>query len=288
VASNDEDRIVNQLRAEGSPHRIALFRAGVPQPVLVQNAEPDRRPFIHPIVAPDGNGILTEDAPSHHPWQHGLYVGLNDVNGVGFWLEGLREKDRATDGSFHPQPLSAPRVEGNSADWEVVDEWRAPQGAPLLLETQRWQFLDASGHYVLNVAWSLQALADVIFGQYAYGGLFLRMPFRAERGGTALNSEGDSAPAAEGKRARWVAVTMPLDGRSDPAGMAILDHPQNPDHPVHWRVDSQLGMCPSRSIAGPWRLGNGEISTSRYRLLAFAGPIDAGWIESQWRDFAAA
>ena len=75
------------LTADHQSDRIAIRRGG--RELLVQNARADHRPFIHPIVAPDGDGILTENAPPHHPWQHGLYVGLNDVDGVGFWTEGL-------------------------------------------------------------------------------------------------------------------------------------------------------------------------------------------------------
>lgn len=68
-------------------HQLAIARSPLTTPLLVQQARPHHRPYIHPILAPDGCGVLTEDAPPHHPWQHGLYVGLNDVNGVGFWMD---------------------------------------------------------------------------------------------------------------------------------------------------------------------------------------------------------
>lgn len=68
-------------------HQLAIARSPLTTPLLVQQARPHHRPYIHPILALDGCGVLTEDAPPHHPWQHGLYVGLNDVNGVGFWMD---------------------------------------------------------------------------------------------------------------------------------------------------------------------------------------------------------
>src|SRR5262245_11744128 len=101
------------LRADHSASGISLFRGAGSEPLLVQHADPDRRPYLHPIRPPDGIGVLTEDAPPHHPWQHGLYVGLNDVNGVGFWKEG------AGDGTFHPRPLASPVVAVNEAHWTV-------------------------------------------------------------------------------------------------------------------------------------------------------------------------
>jgi hypothetical protein len=307
TAANPDGTPPVALRAEATPGRIAVLRAGQPEPILVQNAAPDTRPFIHPIVAPDGRGVLTEDAPPHHPWQHGLYVGLNDVNGVGFWTEQLRRvppgRSRDYDGTFRPAPLPAPRVAGNAVSWTVDAEWRDPRGAPLLAETQAWRLVDRGATYLLDLDWTLRAAVDLTFGQYAYGGLFIRMPYRKETGGCLLTSEGHTTTgAAEGQRARWIAISMPLPGpdRSvdsppDPpssppgvhqAGVAMMDHPANPEHPVPWRVDNQLGICPSRCIAGPWRLPRGAATTSRYRLLVFTGAIDAARIEDDWRTFA--
>ena len=43
--------------------------------LLEQHAAADHRAYIHPLMAPDGKGVYTENEPKHHPWQHGLYVG---------------------------------------------------------------------------------------------------------------------------------------------------------------------------------------------------------------------
>ena len=75
----------------------------------MQEAPEFGRPYIHPLRAPKAGGILTENAPGHHPWQHGLYVGLNDVNGIGFWTEGLGA-DRDKDGSFACRELKDPNT----------------------------------------------------------------------------------------------------------------------------------------------------------------------------------
>ena len=87
-----------------SDNRLLIRRAGAPAPLLIQNARADSRPFIHPLAAPDGNGVLTEDSPAHHKWQHGLYVGLNQVNGHDFWKR---------DEVFHPKPMAPPKVSGH-------------------------------------------------------------------------------------------------------------------------------------------------------------------------------
>jgi hypothetical protein len=279
------------LTAEATRGQIRLYRAGESDPLVVQHAAPGLRPHLHPLHAPDSRGgTLTEDAPHHHPWQHGLYVGLNDVNGIGFWKEG------GTNGTFHPDPLAPPILRDGTAAWRVRTEWRAPGGATILNEIQSWTLTDdlEGGAYTLDLSWSLTPAAnggDVRFGEYPYGGLFLRMPYRPEAAGSiACDSEGRENGAAEQQRARWVVVCLPLPDRephNGPCGIAILDHPNNPEHPTPWRVDEQLGVAPSRCIAGPWTLSPGETTTSRYRLFVFAGPLDHPRIEAEWQRFGA-
>lgn len=279
---------MKSLSVEFTPSRLAVYRSGLSQPLLVQNAQPDARAFIHPLLAPDGEGTLTENEPPHHAWQHGLYVGLNDVNGIGFWTEG-KLPGHGPDGTFHPQPMREPMVAGNAVTWSVMSEWRDPAGLALLTETQAWRYQDRGMVGVLDLAWTLRAQVDLTFGRHSYGGLFLRMPWRAETGGDVLTSEGATAiDQAEGQPARWVALSMPLPDRlAGPAGVAILDHPSNPVHPSPWRVDNNLGIAPSRCIAGAWTLAKGASTTSRYRVLLYPGKIDAGLVDASWSEFAA-
>jgi len=278
------------LCAERTDERIRIFRQGLETPILTQHAAPNKRPFIHPILAPDGVGALTENEPRHHIWQHGLYVGLNAVNGVGFWTEG-RSENKDDDGSFHPGPLVSPQLKGDCVGWFVSTEWRSPRGEPMLNETQSWEFCDRQKEFALDLSWSVRALTDLVFGQYAYGGLFLRMPYRTALGGRAVNSEGATNQDAEAKRARWVALEMPIPGREEceqpVCSIAMLDHPSNMDHPVPWRVDRTLGVAPSRCIAGEWKLAAGKSSNCRYRLLIRCGGLDPKRIEDEWKRYAA-
>ena len=267
-----------------TPHQLTIARSAHNPPILVQHARPDQRPYIHPILAPDERGVLTEDAPPHHPWQHGLYIGLNDVNGIGFWTEGLRGS--ASDGSFHPRPLTPPLVDGNKIDWTVISDWRAPDGAALLSERQMWAFLDHGDSYTFWLTWGLRAQVDITFGRYAYGGLFLRMPFRSSTGGEAVNSEGQINSAAEQQPARWIAASMPLLNRDEEwAGIAILDHPMNLQHPTPWRVDHQLGIGPSPSSNNSWQLGKDETIYFSYALYVFCGQTNPARVEKQWQNY---
>ena len=274
--------IETHLQVESSrDNQLVEIRRGNGTPLLTHRIQANQRPSIHPIHAPDGNGILTEDAPSHHPWQHGLYTGFNLVNGIGFW------KELEDDGTFHPVLLGSPQVDGSTARWALRTIWRAPDGTDLIDERQEWTLVDEGTSFDLEIAWSLAALTDVEIGQYMAGGLFLRMPYTAEKGGLAVNSEGQVNGDAEKERARWVAVSMPIDGREDWCGVAIMDHPGNPAHPVTWRVDNELGISPSRCIAESWTIPEGRTEEYRFRLHTFHGPIDAEAIDVRWHRFAA-
>ncbi len=268
-------------------HDCISIQRGNGQPLVIQNAAEDQRPYIHPLFAPDGLGVLTENAPPHHKWQHGLYVGLNDVNGVGFWTEGLTGSK--TDGTFHPQPLKSPTLRANRAAWNVETFWRSPKHDDMIVETQSWELTDNVADYWLDLTWTLAAKVDLTFGKHSYGGLFLRMPYHPERGGTALNSAGQLNGAAEAQRAKWVAVHMPIEGRSAAgreAGIAIFDHPANAEHPVPWRVDGQLGIAPSRCIAGAWTIRAGEKAVYKHRAYVFCGTASAPVLDANWLDFS--
>jgi hypothetical protein len=156
----------------------------------------------------------------------------------------------------------------------------------LIIEHQDWSLVDEGSSFDLDVLWTLQAVVDVEIGQYMAGGLFLRMPYTPEKGGIAVNSDGRANEDAEKQHARWVAVSMPIEGRQDWAGFAMMDHPGNPAHPVTWRVDNELGISPSRCIAESWTIAAGRSEQYRFRLHAFCGPIDAATIDQRWRRFA--
>ena len=229
--------------------------------LLEQHAAADHRAYIHPLMAPDGKGVYTENEPKHHPWQHGLYVGLHAVNGINFW-----EKEQ---NKFHPEPVAKPVVEGNTAKWKVKTRWTDQDGSPVLTETQDWTLTDYGTNYVLDLTWTLSAdFGDVTFGKWAYGGLFLRMPYKKANAKRqfAVNSRGQRNRAAEQQPAEWVEVSMPIEGREQNGTIRFEDMPGNVGYPNPWRVDGQLGIAPSHCIRGPWSIPSGKSCVNRYRL----------------------
>lgn len=257
------------------------------KPILQQNARPGLRPYIHPLRIPEQNSgnllCLTEDSPWHHPWQHGIQTGFHGVNGCDFWLDPGQHPD-LTIGTIES---STPRITStNPPGWIVEAIWRHADGHLLLAERQNWLLHKAGELHLLDLDWALQAIPDVQIEQHAYGGFFVRMPFRREVGASVRNAAGQQGDETEQQPAKWVDLHMPLENSPTGAGMTFLDHPENPDHPVHWRVDGQRGINPAPCIPSAIELSAGATMRHRYRLILHSGVLAADQIEELWTAYA--
>ena len=61
--------------------KILVYGHNNDEPIITQNCRHDHRPYIHPIISPDGKGPITEYSPGHHKHQTGLYWGFTRING---------------------------------------------------------------------------------------------------------------------------------------------------------------------------------------------------------------
>ena len=194
---------------------VSVQREGGARTILTQNARPDFRPYVHPLVAPDGKGVLTEYSPGHHKHQTGLYWGFTRVNG--------------RDCFHHPQgdywkrkSVEVMKANGPTVQWRTVYDLLDAKGAAVLTDTQTWELLATDDEYLLDLTWQGAAVTDVTIGQYNYGGLFLRMPWKNGLKGDAVNSSGRRNGEAEGQRDLWVDVGMQIEGRDDPGHLAFF------------------------------------------------------------------
>lgn len=132
------------LKLEENGDAISVFRRGQDKAILVQNARPDFRPYIHPMIAPDGNGTLTEMRPERH--QTGLFWAFTRVNG--------------RDYSLHPEgthwlrrSVEALESQGELVRWRTVYDRLDENGSPTMTETQTWSMRDLGDRYLLDLEW---------------------------------------------------------------------------------------------------------------------------------------
>ena len=266
------------LRHDSAQHTIAVLRDGTPEPLLTQHARPDFRPYLHPLVAPDGRGVLTEFSPGHHRHQTGVYWGLTRVNGRDYFHN---------PGASHWRRVAlTPLVtQGREVRWATLYHLLDEAGQPVMAETQTWTFREAGGRYLIDLEWKGEGLVDLTVAKYDYGGLFLRMPWRAGMEGAVTNSNRQRNERANGQRAVWLDIGLKVEGRPDPAHIAILDHPRNPGYPLPWRVDKQLGAGPSRAITGDWTIARGRAEIFRHQLVVYTGPLDDVGLMEAWKTY---
>ncbi len=267
-----------RARQDASTGSIRVYRADSAEPILTQEAEPGFRPFLHPIVAPDGDGVLTQSSPDHHRHQTGLYFGFTRLNGrdyfhnpgAGYWRRRASEVKTA---------------DGESIAWRTEYDMLDEAGESVLREAQEWSMRERDGRFVLDLVWRGTANVDVTIGKYDYGGLFLRMPWKPGIAGAVTNAARQIDAAAEGQPAPWIDVGMAIDGREDHGHIAIFDHHENAGFPQRWRVDGQLGVGPVRARTGDWTIPQGETATIRHRFVVYTGAFDSLGITEAWKEY---
>jgi len=299
-----EGPVVLLISKAGDSNSLSVQRKGRMEILLTQNALPDFRPYLHPIAAPDGKGRLTEYSPSHHKHQTGLYWGFTRVNGKGLPMDTVHkyfyQKDKypemadgiGRDFFHHPEGDYWKRVsldiltpEGQDVSWQTVYDMLDAAGKPILRETQIWTMKEKEGKFILNLEWQGKAITDITIGEFDYGGLFLRMPWKEGMKGQAVNAARQRNERAEGQRAMWVDVGMQVEGRDDLAHVAIFDHPENAGFPQPWRVDGQLGIGPVRARLGDWKIKEGETEIIRHQIVAYTGVLNDVTMNALWDDY---
>lgn len=268
--------LLKQNEAEGT---IAVFREGEKEPILTQNAKDDFRPYIHPIVAPDGKGVFTEYSPGHHKHQTGLYWGFTRVNGRDYFHNPQGDYWKKVASNILEQ-------EGETVKWQTIYHLMDEAGEVVMEETQNWSMRDLGEKYALDLEWKGEAKTDITLGKYDYGGLFLRMPWKEGVQGEIVNAARQKNELAEGQPAMWINVGMEIEGRDDWANVAIFDHPENKGYPTKWRVDGQLGLGPARTRDQDWVLEKGMTEILKHQLIIYTGELNDLEINDAWSGFS--
>ena len=273
VAQADEPENYKLLLVQDDDaETVSVFRKGGETALITQNAEANFRPYIHPIIAPNGKAALTQFSPGHHKHQTGIYWAFTRVNGRDYF--------------HHPEATHWKRIsvgllkeQGSDVSWKTVYHLLDEDGSPVMEESQTWTVSHAAGHYMMDLEWSGKALVNLTVEKYNYGGLFLRMPFEKGADAEARNGQGQKNEATEGQSSAWVNVGMEVPGGERWGNITVFDHPDNPGYPNLWRVDRQFGFGPASARGGSWTLDQGESRSYRHRLLVYTGTPDQDLID---------
>ena len=272
-----------RIQLDEQAHTLSVFRQGTNQSILTQNARPDHRPYLHPIVSPDGQGILTQNSPNHHPHQTGIYWGFTRVNGRDYFHHPKGDYWRRVSLKIL---VHESRGETAPVQWQTIYDLLDEQGKPILTETQIWTMRLEGDSTILDLQWSGEAKTQVTIQKYKYGGLFIRMPWREGIRAEVVNAARNRNLEAEGKRATWLDLGMQVDQRDDLAHIAIFDHPKNEGFPQAWRVDGNYGVGPAVSRLGDVTIEKGEHKVFKYQLRIYTGATKDQELTKGWSKFS--
>ena len=261
-----------------------------------------RKPHLHPVATPSGL-VLTQVEPPDHPWQRGVWFVVKFVDGDNFWEEG---DPKGWGTQRHATP---PHVAGGVVEGEL--DWIRPDGATVAVrEHRRLRHVElAEDAYAIDWESTLRAPADVVLDRTPYNGLWggysgLAFRGRSDWGDTRLLlDDGEARDRVAPQRSRWCDLSGPAAGSAaagpdgEPAGgLCVLDHPDNPEHPVPFYAACRAGpgygegwantLYPAFLWDGLRRLPAGEPLRFRYRLAVHDGLWDADRCAAAWEAFA--
>lgn len=191
-----------------------------------------RKPYIHPVTTPSGR-VLTQLEPPDHPWHRALWFAIKYVDGDNFWEEvppyGVVRHDRV-----------ATRFARDTVSVDARLRWIRPDRETVAIRESReitHHTLDA-GSYALDVRITLDPVAAGTIDRTpfngtwgGYGGLTVRG--RPDWHDTRLLlDDGSEHARIEGVPSAWCDLSGTIEGEA--AGIAMLDSPENPRHPVPW------------------------------------------------------
>ena len=235
-----------------------------------------KKPHVHPLRTPGGR-CLTRVEPEDHPWHRGLWFTIKYVNGDNFWEEAppygvLRHRDDTT-----------------------VDWIRPDKETVAIREQRRLTHVElGAGAYAIDLSFELEPQTDTVLDRTefttwgGYGGLSFRGA--GDWADTRLLlADGSEHERVLGTPSRWCDLSSPA------AGVAFLDAPINPSHPVPWYASTRAATYGDEGWSnflnaaflweGPMDLAAGHVLRFDYRVVVHDGIWDAARVERSYREW---
>ena len=259
-----------------------------------------KKPAIHPLRSPAGH-VLTRMQPDDHPWHRAVWFTIKYVGEDNFWEE--QQPYGVLRHTETPEVLGPDDAGRVTIAGDVV--WIRPDRiTTAILEYRRLTHIPIDDHaYAIDVDTVLTPPDDTVLDRTpfttwgGYGGLAMRG--RSDWHDTRLMlDDGESRERAIGVPSRWCDLTGPIgQGDEAVAGVAFLDHPDSPRHPVPWYASTRAATYGDEGWSNfvnaaflfhdPLPLAAEEPLRFRYRLIVHDGWWDAERIDAAWSGYAA-
>jgi hypothetical protein len=264
------------------------------------------KPVLWPILAASGTYVSRawplaqvdeeKDLKTDHPHQRGIWFAHENVNGSDYW-NSYTAKNHGKVTLLKVGEIKNGKTSGSVAS---TFQWTGIDGKPVLTESRVMTFYDQPDMRTIDFDITLTAIGQVKFGDAKDGsfGMRLRPVLQEDQGtGHILNAEGMAGEkAAWGKQSDWCDYSGEIAGEK--LGVAILDHPANPGHPVRWHVRAYglfaanpfalglAGFIPDKTQDGSKTLEAGQSFRFRYRVIVHPGDAKTADIAGAWTKYA--
>lgn len=241
-------------------------------------------------------------APHDHVWHLGLFFSPGFVDGLNFCeserLAALKERYGEC---RHVGRVSSVVKDDGAVAFSHEVRWRTSDDQTWMAERREIIVRPPKGN-AYRIDWKMVSTAvgkDRVWTSAPASGNVAGPCVRAPRSmdctaGQVLSSEGgNTIQTVQGRKARWCDYTGKLDGKigspeADTAGITLMAHPQNHDHPNGWHVTNEpFGFVASNLIPGDsFTMKKDESQTYRVGVLVHYSQPDRDRIESEYRTFA--
>ncbi|RME96015.1 MAG: hypothetical protein D6766_01760 [Verrucomicrobia bacterium] len=242
-----------------------------------------RADYIHPLHGLDGE-VLTHDWPVDHPHHRGIYWAWPET----MW--GERMGDLHALQEVFARPTGEPEVteRGEAIELRARHRWLWQERTPVVAETAviRVYPVRPDGRRI-DLEFRLRALTRGVTiarrETRLYGGLNLRLAAVAGQQIAFTN-----APAGSEPRFSWGDLSGRFPGGRRITGLAILQHPANPEFPGDWVQYPELNwLQPTFPTAGTrCLLPTDRPLVLRYRLWIHPGRPDPAALVAEWQRYA--
>jgi len=271
------------------------------------------KPYLWPLTAPSGTYITRawpmenvpeeKDEKKDHQHQRGLWFVHENVNKLDFWNNEwsyFADLHRKNLGRVNLKKLDGVTSGKDKGTIAATFEWTDMEGNnPLLTEKRVMTFYPGAKERVFDVDITLTALKEVTFGDAKDGtfGIRLRPVLQEDKGnGHITNADGlVGEKALWGKPSNWCDYSGLIGGEK--VGVAILDNPENPRHPVRWHARAYglfaanpFGLSVftnDKSQNGAVTIEPGKSLSYRYRVIIHEGDVKDADIAGQWAKYSA-
>jgi hypothetical protein len=266
-------------------HGKLVMRVGGQEYAQYHFAPQHWKPYLYPLRAANGLSLLA-DGPTDHRHHHGFWVGHARVNDVDCWLE------RPKSGHIIHRGFADVVSGGEIGKFTEHCDWVAPSGEIVLTDTRTFIFHDTPVEArIFDFELELRApgQAAVILHQTNEAGLpQLRVAegLTVKSGGTLINAEGKRGERGTYKqRSSWIDCSGKL-GRLN-CGIALFDHPENPDHPTHWFTRDYGPISPNYGFFqnDPIVIDPQRPLCLRYRVYTHSGDATEGQVAHKWEEY---